>query len=88
MTNDLDELLHSGPPSAPADFSARVMQQITALPLHTGLHTRPPTRLPQRPPRWQSVAQWLALIAAAALGMSQVLAFIFGLWAVTAAAAA
>ena len=84
MTNELDELLHSGPPSAAADFSARVMQQITALPLHTRL----PTRLPQRPPRWQSVAQWLALIAAAALGMSQVLAFIFGLWAVTAAAAA
>ena len=80
MTNELDELLHSGPPSAPADFSARVMQQITALPL--------PTRLPPRPPRWQSVAQWLALIAATALGMSQVLAFIFGLWAVTAAAAA
>ena len=82
--DELDELLRSGPPGAPADFSARVMQQISGLP---GLHPQPqPQPLP--PPRWQTLAQWLALIAAAALGISQVLAFIFGLWAVTAAAAA
>ena len=86
--DDLDELLRSGPPGAPADFSARVMKQISGLPV---LQPQPqPQPLP--PPHWQtraqSLAQWLALIAAAALGISQVLAFIFGLWAVTAAAAA
>ena len=82
--DDLDELLRSGPPGAPADFSARVMQQISALP---GLQPQPHPQ-PLLPPRWQTLAQWLALVAAAALGISQVLAFIFGLWAVTAAAAA
>ena len=84
--DDLDELLRSGPPGAPADFTTRVMQQISGLP-SLQLQPQPqPQLLP--PPRWQSLAQWIALVAAAALGISQVLAFIFGLWAVTAAAAA
>ncbi len=81
--DDLDELLRSGPPGAPADFSARVMQQISGLPV-----LQPQPQPQPLPPHWQTLAQWLALIAAAALGISQVLAFIFGLWAVTAAAAA
>ena len=78
--DDLDDLLRSGPPGPPADFSARVMQQISGLPVST--HQLRPTL------RGQSLAQWLALIAASALGISQVLAFIFCLWAGTAAAAA
>ena len=84
--DDLDELLRSGPPGAPADFSTRVMQKLSGQP---GLQPRPqPQPQPLPPQRWQTLAQWIALVAAAALGISQVLAFIFGLWAVTAAAAA
>ena len=79
-SDDLDDLLRTGLPGAPSDFSARVMQQISGLPVST--HQLRPT------PRWQTLAQWLALVTAAALGISQVLAFTFGLWAVTAAAAA
>ena len=52
------------------------MRHIAALPL------------PQRPARWRTLTQRLAFIAAAALGASQVVAFIFSLWAVTVAAAA
>lgn len=72
----LDQLMLAADGGAPPGFDAQVMRQIAALPL------------PQRPARWRTLAQRLVLIAAAALGASQVLAFIFGLWAVTAAAAA
>ena len=75
--DELDLLLRDADSAAPADFSARVMRRIAALPL--------PRR---RPRRWRLLAQRLALVAAAALGANQVLAFIFGLWAATAAAAA
>jgi len=61
---------------APQAFEARVMQRIAGLPL------------PRPPPRWRTLAQGLAIALAGALGASQVVAFIFGLWAVTAAAAA
>ncbi len=76
MNDALEVLLHLGHSDAPKHFSASVMRRIAVLPL------------PQRRPRWRTLAQQLAFIAAAALGVSQVLAFIFGLWAVTAAAAA
>lgn len=78
--DDLDHLLHAAEGGAPPGFAAQVMRQIAALPQ--------PLPLQQQPARWRRLAQRLALIAAAALGTSQVLAFIFGLWAVTAAAAA
>ena len=74
--DELDTLLRLADDGAPADFDTRVMRRIAALPP------------PRRPPRWRTLAQRLALIAAAALGTTQVLAFIFGLWAATAAAAA
>lgn len=76
MNEELDELLRAIDVAAPPGFEARVMRHIASLPL------------PQRPARWITLAQRLAFIAAAALGASQVVAFIFGLWAVTAAAAA
>lgn len=76
MNDELEVLLHLGRSNAPKHFSANVMGRVAVLPL------------PQRPSRWRTLAQQLAFIAAAALGASQVLAFIFGLWAVTAAAAA
>lgn len=73
--DDLDKLLRAADSAAPPGFDVQVMRHIATLPL------------PQRPARWRTVAQRLAFIAAAALGASQVVAFIFGLWAVTAAAA-
>ena len=76
MNEELDDLLHAANGGAPPGFDAQVMRHIAALPL------------PQRPVRWRTLAQRLAFFAAAALGASQVLAFIFGLWAATAAAAA
>ena len=75
--DELDLLLRDAGDAAPADFDIRVMRRIAALPL--------PQR---RSRRWRLLAQRLALVAAAALGANQVLAFIFGLWAATAAAAA
>ena len=76
MNDEFEVLLREANGGAPKDFEARVMQHIAAL------------ALPQRPPRWRTLAQRLVLIVVAALGAGQVLAFIFGLWAVTAAAAA
>ena len=75
--DEIDLLLRDADGAAPADFNAHVMRRIAALPL-------PQRRLR----RWRLLAQRLALVAAAALGANQVLAFIFGLWAATAAGAA
>ncbi len=74
MNEELDDLLHAVDGAAPPDFEAQVMRRIASLPL------------PQRPARWSTLAQRLAFAAAVALGASQVVTFIFGLWAVTAAA--
>lgn len=76
MNDELEDWLRSVDERATVGFEAQVLRRIAALPS------------PQQPARWRTLAQRLALIAAAALGASQVLAFIFGLWAVTAAAAA
>ena len=76
MNEELDDLLRAADGAAPPGFAAQVMRHIAALPLA------------QKPARWRSLARQLAFIAAAALGASQVLAFSFGLWVVTAAAAA
>ena len=84
MNDELDALLRRADAGAPADFSARVMRRVELLPL--------PARRATWRTRWPELAlrlgQRLALITAATLGIGQVLAFIFGLWAVTAAAAA
>lgn len=80
----LDALLRTAPEPAPADFADRVLQRLadrdTVAPL-----LRQPAR-PQPAPRWRRLAERAALLAAATLGMGQVLAFIFGLWAATATA--
>lgn len=73
---DLDELLRSAPDPAPPGFAEQVVLRLG----------------PQRPaaaaapPPWRRLADRIALLGAAALGMGQVLAFIFGLWAATATA--
>ena len=96
MNDELDALLRRADAGAPADFSARVMRRVEVLPLPARRALWQATwqatwRTTWRT-RWPELAlhlgQRLALITAAALGIGQVLAFIFGLWAVTAAAAA
>lgn len=77
--SDLDALLQGAPAPAPADFADRVLQRLATQP--------PAAAVPASPPRWRRLAERAALLAAAALGTGQVLAFIFGLWASTAAAA-
>jgi len=82
---DLDALLRSTPGSAPADFADRVLQRLAQQPAGArphGAHHQPV----QPAGRWRALAERAALLAAAALGMGQVLAFIFGLWAATATA--
>lgn len=74
--DEFDRLWRADESPAPRDFGRRVMQRIADL----------PRSAPE--PRWRTLVQRLALVAAASLGTAQVLAFIFGLWAATAAAAA
>lgn len=69
MKVDLDTLLKDDLLSVPDDFAQRVMHEV---------HLQP---MPKPPSRQQERLQWLALLAAAGLGLSQILAFIFGLWA-------
>jgi hypothetical protein len=76
---DLDALLQAAPDPAPPDFSDRLLQRLADA-----------QAVPDKPTataRWRRLGERAALLAAAALGMGQVLAFIFGLWATTAAAA-
>lgn len=79
---DLDALLRSAPGPAPEDFADRVLQRLGAQP-QAALS---PPAAPQAGPRWRHLAERAALVGAAALGVGQVLAFIFGLWAATATA--
>lgn len=73
MTVDLDTLLAADLLSVPADFSQSVMREVYQLPA------------PMARPGKRERLQWLALLAAAGVGISQVLAFIFGMWATSAA---
>ena len=73
MNVDMDTLLKADLLSVPQDFSRRVMREVYAQPLPHAASTK------------RERLQWLALLAAAGLGLSQVLAFIFGMWATSAA---
>ena len=78
LDTDLDALLQAAPDPAPADFADRMLQRLA----------RQPAAGPvPAPSRWRRLAERAALLGAAALGMGQVLAFIFGLWATAAAVA-
>ena len=80
--SSLDALLRSAPDPAPADFADRLLQ-------HLGSQAQmlaAPTPAPRPATRWRRLAERAALLGAAALGMGQVLAFIFGLWTATATA--
>jgi hypothetical protein len=69
----LEQLLQIDPLKVPHDFSTRVMQRITYLPLPS--LSRPSLE-------W---LQWLALTGGALTGLGQVLGFAFGIWMVSAA---
>jgi len=73
MKLDIDALLGTDLLTVPDDFSRRVMCEVHAQPVHPVTSKR------------RERLQWLALLAAAGLGLSQVMAFIFGMWATSAA---
>jgi hypothetical protein len=73
MEDELDRLLRTPILRPPPDFAGQVMMRIQHLPA------------PEAVPRWQSAWRWLALAAAAVPAMLQLLAFMFGMWAATAA---
>ena len=68
-----DDLLREGLVTPPADFHAKVMAQVTLLPV------------PVQPGRVMLAAQALALAAAAITGLTQLAIFSFGIWSATAA---
>jgi hypothetical protein len=74
MNDDLDALLQDDLLQPPANFQQTVMQRIAALPLHAGAPSNP---------RWQRLRRAAAaagLIGGGLLGLSQLAAFVFGLW--------
>jgi hypothetical protein len=73
MEDDLDHLLKAPLLEPPPDFEALVMARI-----HQAAQQAP---VPRRQPLWQ----WLALAAAGLPVLLQLFAFIFGMWAATAA---
>jgi hypothetical protein len=76
MNDEFDELMQTTDANPPADFTLKVMGKLASMPV------------PRRLPTWRTLAHRLLLIAATLLGATQVLTFIFSLWALTAAAAA
>jgi hypothetical protein len=73
MNDDIDTRLEAGLLHVPDDFTDQVMRCVETMPL--------PARRSKRRER----LQWLALAGGAALGLSQLLAFMFGMWAASAA---
>jgi hypothetical protein len=74
MNDELDTLLRNDLLHPPADFTRTVMQRVAALPL-------PGDALPH--PRWRRLRRAAAaagLIGSALLGLSQLAAYVFGLW--------
>ncbi len=73
MEDELDRLLRTPLLTPPPDFAGRVMEHIQHLPAQE--------MAPHRQPVWH----WLALAAGGIPAVLQLLAFIFGMWAATAA---
>jgi hypothetical protein len=74
MNDDLDALLKDDLLQPPAHFQQTVMQRIAGLPQHSGAPSNP---------RWHRLRRTAAaagLIGGALLGLSQLAAFVFGLW--------
>jgi hypothetical protein len=73
MNKNLENLLNSGLVSVPDDFTERVMHEIN--------------QLPEPAPRqiWRDWLQWLAISGTAAVGIIELISFIFGIWTATTA---
>jgi hypothetical protein len=73
MEDDLDRLLKTALLTPSPDFEEQVMARINRHPKQAAV------------PRWQPVWHWLVLAAGGIPAVLQLLAFIFGMWAATAA---
>ena len=73
MEDDLDRLLKAPLLKPPPDFAEQVFARIQR------------ASAPEPLSRWQSACQWLAFAAAAIPATIQLLAFMSGMWAATAA---
>jgi hypothetical protein len=76
MPEDFDELLKGEVLALREDFALRVMARIGQLPMPES---------PAEPSGRAERIQWLALIGAGLVGAAQLAAFMFGIWATTAA---
>ena len=83
MNDDLDTLLSRDLLQSPSDFSYRVMQGIKPLPMPFEQAPLSAHRHPKR--ALQQMLVRLGMIGAGALGLSQVLSFVFGVWLATSA---
>lgn len=72
-----EELLTDGFLKPPENFTVQVMLAVQTLPLSTAHQPEPIT--------WRTIAKWLALLGGAALGAAELVTFVFGLWAASAA---
>jgi hypothetical protein len=79
MNDDLDVLLRDDLLHPPADFTRTVMQRVTALPLPGDAPAYRRWRLLRR------AAAAAGLIGGGLLGLSQLAAYVFGLWLATTA---
>ena len=79
MTNEpADQLIHLSL-APPESFVEQVMQQVRAEPMPIIHRTR------RRSVRLQQGLRWLALSGGALLGATQLIGFVFGIWAAVAA---
>jgi hypothetical protein len=74
MSDPIEDLLQNGLLNPPDHFATAVMARVAALPVPL------PRQTPQR-----TVLQWLALAGAGLVGVGQLVSFMFGVWAATAA---
>jgi hypothetical protein len=77
---ELDRLLQQCELQPPAGFTDKVLQQI---PIES-VSSWQPARTVAGTSLWKSIAQWIGLLVGAALGVSQCLYFVLGLWITTA----
>jgi hypothetical protein len=77
-SSGLDELLSPDFLTVPTDFADQVMRRVQTPPM--------PAVEPRRKSTLHQSLKWLALLGGAALGAVELLTFMFGIWASTAAA--
>jgi hypothetical protein len=73
MEDELDRLLRAPLLTPPPDFTGRVMRRIQRF------------APPERPSPWRQAMQWFAMAAVGVPATLQLLAFVFNMWAATAA---